>query len=206
MPQTSCAVVVGLKERGGALIYKLDFKRGFVYLMVSNTKGWYKIGTTKNSPSRRLFEFIEAAPDLDIELLAVIPSDDCERLEKNFHANFRDKRLDGEKWQELDLERNKRSLIGSSEWFALNDAQVALFLAIAETTGETKRTPWSNSGPVITSGGSSGSRSKKTPYNDTFTTWRRKRTRRSRSCGKRTVRYEIETNLSRQRTGFYEMR
>ena len=103
--------------------------------MVSNSKGWHKIGITANSPGRRLCELREAAPDLDISPLAAIPSIDCERLEGAFRSNFKDSALAREKWQELDPKRNNRAACAPSEWYELDKDQVELFLATAETTG-----------------------------------------------------------------------
>jgi hypothetical protein len=123
---------------GGTVTYKQSFKQGFVYLMVSKSKGWHKIGITEHSPARRLYDFSEAAPDLDIGLLAVIPSADCQRLEKAFRTNFKNNALAPEKWRELDRKRNNPSLCAPSEWYELDEGQVECFLAVAETTGGKK--------------------------------------------------------------------
>jgi Meiotically up-regulated gene 113 len=114
---------------------KHDLKDGSVYVMRSVTKGYYKIGISECSPARRLHELRKAGPDLDIDHVATIPSTDCLRLERAFHRIFRSYKVPADKWNELDPSRNNLWSLARSEWFELNELQVELLCAMAETTG-----------------------------------------------------------------------
>jgi hypothetical protein len=106
---------------------------GFVYLMVSRTKGWYKIGRTKKSSAHRLKHLREAAPRLDIRLDVAIPSDDYERLERHFLDAFRNNRVASKNWEEMGAKPTIYANYGASEWFELDDHQVQLVRNTAAT-------------------------------------------------------------------------
>lgn len=66
---------------------------GYVYLVQSPT-GAYKIGKAKD-PSNRQKTFDVKLP-FEVEFIALIQSDDMRKLEAELHAQFADKRVNGE--------------------------------------------------------------------------------------------------------------
>ncbi len=76
---------------------------GYVYLIVS-PEGHYKIGKTKNPENRK--KTFEVKLPFRVEYVCVIKADDMDTLEKELHARFSDKRING-------------------EWFSLNPEDVA---------------------------------------------------------------------------------
>lgn len=71
--------------------------KGFVYLIQSPTE-YYKIGRTRN-PDDRLKTFGVKLP-FEVAYIALIPTRDMYRLEKNLHSYFARKRVGGE-WFKL---------------------------------------------------------------------------------------------------------
>jgi hypothetical protein len=108
---------------------------GFVYLFVSQSKGWYKIGRSAMNAENRLSFIRRDAPGMKIDLVDYIPTDDFERLERAFHKVFRDAKLTEEDWATVDANQNDLTAIGKSEWFKLDAHQVELFRALAQTVG-----------------------------------------------------------------------
>jgi hypothetical protein len=74
-------------------------KSGYVYLIKAST-GAYKIGMSKD-PNSRIATF-KTLP-FDVELLALIQTDNMHELEKELHERFADKRRQGE-WFNLSSE------------------------------------------------------------------------------------------------------
>lgn len=72
-------------------------KSGYVYLVVSDS-GYYKIGKTKYPDDRR--QTFEIKLPFRIKFEALIFSENMNRLEKDLHAKFTHKRIDGE-WFDL---------------------------------------------------------------------------------------------------------
>lgn len=79
---------------------KTNARDGFVYLIQSPT-GTYKIGRTIN-PADRMKTFTVKLP-FEVEYTCVIPADDMYYLERTLHAQFADKRVNGE-WFKLSPE------------------------------------------------------------------------------------------------------
>lgn len=86
-------------------------QRGFVYLFKLST-GHYKIGLSKN-PQRRGREIISGLP-LKLDLVHQIPSNQIACLEDELHRKYKTKRHEG------------------TEWFSLDEADVADICAITE--------------------------------------------------------------------------
>lgn len=79
---------------------RTNARDGFVYLIQSPT-GTYKIGRTVN-PADRMKTFTVKLP-FEVEYTCVIPADDMYYLERTLHAQFADKRVNGE-WFKLSPE------------------------------------------------------------------------------------------------------
>jgi hypothetical protein len=73
--------------------YKPRFAPGYVYLIQSST-GYYKIGRTVN-PDNRMATFTVKLP-FEVEYTCVIQCEDMYGLEKELHARFASKRVNGE--------------------------------------------------------------------------------------------------------------
>lgn len=85
-------------------------RKGFVYL-IGSEQGHFKIGRTKDVPSR--FNTLSIQLPFKIELLHSIEVEDCIRAEAFLHEKFSDKRLNGE-WfslEEIDIEWIKAQAI-----------------------------------------------------------------------------------------------
>jgi hypothetical protein len=73
---------------------------GYVYLIRSDS-GHYKIGRTKN-PDNRIETFKLQLP-IEVEYEHLVKSDDMVTLERDLHARFEAKRINGE-WFDLEPE------------------------------------------------------------------------------------------------------
>lgn len=93
---------------------------GYVYLLQSQTTGWYKVGYSKD-PDLRVGQLNKELEGLEWRFVAGIKTSDTRRLEKAFHEVFATRRIT----------RGK-------EWFTLGAAELELFKALADTVGVEK--------------------------------------------------------------------
>lgn len=80
---------------------------GFVYIVKSKSTGLIKIGRTK-TPQKRLKEISAYVGDLIV--ISIIPTDDCIKLEKWFHAEFSSFRERNEWFNIEDVKKLNKSI------------------------------------------------------------------------------------------------
>lgn len=71
----------------------INYYAGYVYVLKGNNL--YKIGRTTGLPTKRTAEYSPKLP-FETELVVVIKTDDCFKLEKELHARFKSKHVRGE--------------------------------------------------------------------------------------------------------------
>lgn len=83
-----------------ALSERYSSPKGYVYLIEAIGAGRYKIGWTKQHPSKRLKSLKKGSPPFPLYLVSFIYVEDCEKTEVALHSLFEDKRRHNE-WFEL---------------------------------------------------------------------------------------------------------
>tara|TARA_R110000824_G_scaffold41914_3_gene124130 strand:+ start:242 stop:721 length:480 start_codon:yes stop_codon:yes gene_type:complete len=87
----------------GTITYKPQPKKldGYVYILDIEGFNYYKVGLSRNVPSRK--KAIQTLVPFDISIVRAIYVDNCKAIEQEIHERLKDYRFKGE-WFECDLD------------------------------------------------------------------------------------------------------